>query len=67
MLETYYLMQAAVAAWVERVVMAGSNCALAIADMSPGTKDAAKTLKEVGEAFHTCLLTGVQARHIPIH
>jgi 3-oxosteroid 1-dehydrogenase len=39
----------------------------AIADMSPGTKDAAKTLKEAGEAFHTCLLTGLQARNIPIH
>ncbi|HSX82520.1 MAG TPA: FAD-binding protein [Candidatus Saccharimonadia bacterium] len=39
----------------------------AIAEMSPGTKDAAKTLKEAGEVFHTCLLTGVQARHIPIH
>ena len=35
--------------------------------MSPGTKDAATTLKEAGEAFHTCLLTGVQARNIPIH
>ena len=35
--------------------------------MSPGTKDAAKTLTEAGEAFHTCLLTGVQARNIPIH
>jgi succinate dehydrogenase/fumarate reductase flavoprotein subunit len=31
------------------------------------TKDASKTLKESGEAFHACLLTGVQSRHIPIH
>ncbi len=31
------------------------------------TKDAAKPLKESGEAFHTCLLTGVQSRKIPIH
>ncbi len=31
------------------------------------TKDAAKPLKESGEAFHTCLLTGVQSRSIPIH
>ena len=39
----------------------------AIADGTSGTKDASKTLKEAGEAFHTCLLTGVQVRHIPIH
>ena len=31
------------------------------------TKDAAKSQKEAGEAFHTCLLTGVQSRNIPIH
>jgi 3-oxosteroid 1-dehydrogenase len=31
------------------------------------TKDAEKPLKESGEAFHTCLLTGVQTRKIPIH
>ncbi len=31
------------------------------------TKDAAKPLKESGEAFHACLLTGVQSRNIPIH
>ena len=31
------------------------------------TKDAAKPLKESGEAFHTCLLTGVQSRNIPVH
>jgi succinate dehydrogenase/fumarate reductase flavoprotein subunit len=31
------------------------------------TKDAEKPLKESGEAFHTCLLTGVQSRNIPIH
>ncbi|MGE3541327.1 MAG: FAD-dependent oxidoreductase [Candidatus Tectimicrobiota bacterium] len=34
---------------------------------SPGTKDAPKAQKESGEAFHACLLTGLQARHIPIH
>jgi succinate dehydrogenase/fumarate reductase flavoprotein subunit len=38
-----------------------------IAEASPDTKDAVKTLKEAGEAFHTCLLTGVRARNIPIH
>jgi len=37
------------------------------AGQTSGTKDAAKPLKESGEAFHTCLLTGVQARNIPIH
>jgi 3-oxosteroid 1-dehydrogenase len=31
------------------------------------TKDAAKPLKESGEAFYTCLLTGVQSRRIPVH
>ena len=31
------------------------------------TKDAAKSLKESGEAFHACLLTGVQSRKIPVH
>ena len=31
------------------------------------TKDAAKALKESGEAFHACLLTGVQSRKIPVH
>jgi succinate dehydrogenase/fumarate reductase flavoprotein subunit len=31
------------------------------------TKDAAKSQKESGEAFHACLLTGVQSRNIPIH
>lgn len=32
-----------------------------------GTKDLPKAQKEAGEAFHTCLLTGVQSRNIPIH
>ena len=31
------------------------------------TKDAAKSQKESGEAFHACLLTGVQSRKIPLH
>ena len=31
------------------------------------SKNADKSLKEAGEAFHTCLLTGVQSRNIPIH
>ncbi len=31
------------------------------------TRDAAKSLKEAGEAFHACLLTGVLSRKIPIH
>ena len=31
------------------------------------TKDAAKLQKESGEAFHACLLTGVQSRKIPVH
>lgn len=31
------------------------------------TKDAAKSQKEAGEAFHACLLTGVLSRKIPIH
>ena len=31
------------------------------------TRDAVKTQKEAGEAFHTCLLTGLQSRRIPIH
>jgi len=32
-----------------------------------GTKDAPKTQKESGEAFHACLLNGLQSRRIPIH
>ncbi|MBM3222208.1 MAG: FAD-dependent oxidoreductase [Candidatus Tectomicrobia bacterium] len=35
--------------------------------LSAGTKDAPKAMKESGEAFHTCLLTGLQARNIPVH
>lgn len=31
------------------------------------TKDATKTQKEAGEAFHACVLTGVTSRNIPIH
>lgn len=31
------------------------------------TKDAPKTQKQSGEAFHACLLTGLQSRRIPIH
>ena len=31
------------------------------------TANAAKSQKESGEAFHTCLLTGVQSRNIPVH
>ncbi len=31
------------------------------------TVDADKSLKESGEAFHACLLTGIQSRGIPVH
>lgn len=31
------------------------------------TRDKDKTQKESGEAFHACLLTGVQSRKIPVH
>jgi succinate dehydrogenase/fumarate reductase flavoprotein subunit len=31
------------------------------------TKDAPKTQKQSGEAFHACLLTGLQTRRLPIH
>ncbi len=31
------------------------------------TANAPKSQKESGEAFHTCLLTGVQSRKIPVH
>jgi succinate dehydrogenase/fumarate reductase flavoprotein subunit len=32
-----------------------------------GSKDAPKSQKQAGEAFHACLLTGVLSRRIPIH
>ncbi len=31
------------------------------------TKDTAKSAKQSGEAFHACMLTGVQSRKVPIH
>jgi succinate dehydrogenase/fumarate reductase flavoprotein subunit len=31
------------------------------------TKETAKSGKQSGEAFHACMLTGVQARNVPIH
>jgi 3-oxosteroid 1-dehydrogenase len=31
------------------------------------SKEAAKSAKQSGEAFHACMLTGIQARAIPIH
>jgi succinate dehydrogenase/fumarate reductase flavoprotein subunit len=31
------------------------------------TREAAKSAKQSGEAFHACMLTGIQARSIPIH
>lgn len=31
------------------------------------TKDTAKAGKQSGEAFHACMLTGIQARRIPVH
>ena len=37
------------------------------ATQSARTKDAAKSQKEAGEAFHTCILTGIQSRNIPVH
>ena len=37
------------------------------ASMNRSTRDAPKTLKQAGEAFHACLLTGLQSRRIPIH
>ncbi|MGZ8198858.1 MAG: FAD-dependent oxidoreductase [Burkholderiales bacterium] len=37
-------------------------------DMLAGrTKDTAKSGKQSGEAFHACMLTGVQSRNVPIH
>ncbi|HTD91504.1 MAG TPA: FAD-dependent oxidoreductase [Burkholderiales bacterium] len=32
-----------------------------------GSKDAPKSQKQAGEAFHACMLTGIQSRQIPIH
>jgi 3-oxosteroid 1-dehydrogenase len=37
------------------------------AGQTGNTRYADKSQKEAGEAFHTCLLTGVQSRNIPIH
>lgn len=37
------------------------------AALNANTKDAPKTAKQSGEAFHTCLLTGLQSRNIAIH
>jgi succinate dehydrogenase/fumarate reductase flavoprotein subunit len=31
------------------------------------TKDTAKSGKQSGEAFHACMLTGIQTRRIPVH
>jgi 3-oxosteroid 1-dehydrogenase len=31
------------------------------------TRDTAKLAKQSGEAFHSCMLTGVQSRNVPIH
>jgi succinate dehydrogenase/fumarate reductase flavoprotein subunit len=31
------------------------------------TKDSAKSAKQSGEAFHACMLTGIQSRKVPIH
>jgi succinate dehydrogenase/fumarate reductase flavoprotein subunit len=31
------------------------------------TKDSAKSAKQSGEAFHACMLTGIQSRKMPIH
>ncbi|HYC47856.1 MAG TPA: FAD-dependent oxidoreductase [Burkholderiales bacterium] len=31
------------------------------------SKDTAKSEKQSGEAFHACMLTGVQSRNVPIH
>ena len=35
--------------------------------LSDDTKEAVKTRKQSGEAFHACLATGLQSRRIPIH
>src|SRR3954470_5079796 len=35
--------------------------------MAGRTKDSAKNEKQSGEAFHACMLTGVQSRGVPIH
>ena len=37
------------------------------ASMNRSTRDAPKTQKQAGEAFHACLATGLQSRKIPIH
>jgi 3-oxosteroid 1-dehydrogenase len=37
------------------------------AALNANTKDAPKTAKQSGEAFHTCLLAGLQSRNIAIH
>ena len=37
------------------------------AALNASTKDAPKTQKQSGEAFHACLLTGLQTRNIAIH
>jgi succinate dehydrogenase/fumarate reductase flavoprotein subunit len=31
------------------------------------TKESAKSSKQSGEAFHACMLTGIQSRQVPIH
>ncbi len=31
------------------------------------TKESAKSTKQSGEAFHACMLTGIQSRKVPIH
>ena len=31
------------------------------------TKDTAKSGKQSGEAFHACMLTGIQSRNVPVH
>lgn len=38
-----------------------------VAGENASTKDADKLQKDSGEAFHACVLTGVQARKIPVH
>lgn len=37
------------------------------AALNVATKDAPKTQKQSGEAFHACLLTGLTSRGVPIH
>jgi succinate dehydrogenase/fumarate reductase flavoprotein subunit len=31
------------------------------------TRDTAKSAKQSGEAFHACMLTGIQSRNVPVH